>query len=332
MTQVNWISLKMPQEIKEALQKRNQTHFGQAHGSIPTVPPFSEWVNWQASTYQADLILNNIFHQDELDELSTSLLHHMKKHTDLDTIWSKITIDEWKNKIKVWKESTSTSPSGFHLTHSHALIAPHDIPPDHNDYDALETQHQELIVWQVHTLNTALTNAYSFRRWQHIANIMLLKEPGNYQINHLRVIHIYKHNYNLILALKWRALIQHSVQNNLIHPSQYGGNPGRTSVQPMLIKEFQNEICHASRRPLVHLNYDAASCYDRITLNMASIISRSFRLHRNITTINVTTLQKAKNMLKTQLGMPQCSYTHTPECPLYGIAKAWAIHQQSGHC
>ena len=185
MTQVNWISLKMPQEIKEALQKRNQTHFGQAHGSIPTVPPFSEWVNWQASTYQADLILNNTFHQDELDELSTSLLHHMKKHTDLDTIWSKITIDEWKYKIKVWKESTSTSPSGFHLTHSHALIAPHDIPPDHNDYDALETQHQELIVWQVHTLNTALTNAYSFRRWQHIANIMLLKEPGNYQINHL---------------------------------------------------------------------------------------------------------------------------------------------------
>ena len=182
MTQVNWISLKTPQEIKEALQKRNQTHFGQAHRSFPTIPPFSEWVDWQASTYEAELILNSTFHQDELDELSTSLLYHMKKCTDLDTIRSTITIDEWKNKIKAWKESTSTSPSGFRLTHSHC---------------------QELMEWQVHLLNTALTNAYSFRRWQHIANIMLLKEPGNYQINRLRVIHNYKHDYNLILTLIW---------------------------------------------------------------------------------------------------------------------------------
>ena len=119
---VNWISLETPQEIKEALQKCNQTHFGQAHRSFPTIPPFSEWVDWQASTYQAELILNKTFQQDELNELSTSLIHHMKKKTALDTIWSTITIDEWKNKIKVYKESTSTSPSGFHLTHQHEYV------------------------------------------------------------------------------------------------------------------------------------------------------------------------------------------------------------------
>ena len=73
----------------------------------------------------------------------------------------------------------------------------------------------------------------------------------------------------------------------------------------MLIKEFQNEICHVSRRRLVHLDYDTTSCYDHITLTMTSIISRSFRLHMNITMINATTLQKAKYMLKTKLGMSQ---------------------------
>ena len=150
---------------------------------------------------------------------------------------------------------------------------------------------------------------------------MLLKKPGNYQINRLQVIHIYKHNYNLILALKWHALIQHSVQNNLLHQSQYGRIPGRTSVQPTLIKELQNKICCTSRRPLVHLDYSTASCYDRITLNMASIISRSYGLHRNITMINATTLQKAKYVLKTQLGASQCSYSHTPERPLYRIGQ-----------
>ena len=47
MTQVNWISLEMPQEIEEAVQKRNQTHFGQAHGSFPAIPLFSKWVDLQ---------------------------------------------------------------------------------------------------------------------------------------------------------------------------------------------------------------------------------------------------------------------------------------------
>ena len=51
----------MPQEIEEALQKCNEAYFGQAHRSFPTIPPFSEWVDWQASTYQAKLILNGVF-------------------------------------------------------------------------------------------------------------------------------------------------------------------------------------------------------------------------------------------------------------------------------
>ena len=93
----------MPQEIEEALQKHNQTHFGQAHRSFSTIPPFSEWVDWQASTYQAKLILNGTFQQDKLDKLYTLLLHHMKKRTDLDTIWSTITIDESKKKSKYGK-------------------------------------------------------------------------------------------------------------------------------------------------------------------------------------------------------------------------------------
>ena len=54
---------------------------------------------------------------------------------------------------------------------------------------------------------------------------------------------------------------------------------------------------------------------------MASIISRSYGLHRNITMINATTLQKANYILKTQLGTSQCSYTHTPKHPLYGIGQ-----------
>ena len=56
---VDWISIDTPDEIAERLLQRNQTHFGQAHGTFPTVPPFSEWVDWSASSHTADLILEH---------------------------------------------------------------------------------------------------------------------------------------------------------------------------------------------------------------------------------------------------------------------------------
>ena len=64
-----------------------------------------------------------------------------------------------------------------------ALIFPHDIPPHHNDYNAIEQQHQEIIEWQVHLLNSVLANTYSFKRWQHTTKIILIKEPGNFRMN-----------------------------------------------------------------------------------------------------------------------------------------------------
>ena len=52
---------------------------------------------------------------------------------------------EWIGKISAWPESMSTSPSGFHLTHSKALVAKHDLSPGSPKYTALEEQHEQLI-------------------------------------------------------------------------------------------------------------------------------------------------------------------------------------------
>lgn len=46
-----WITVDTPREIEHLLQERNIRHFGQAEGSFPTVPPYSKWANWGASTH-----------------------------------------------------------------------------------------------------------------------------------------------------------------------------------------------------------------------------------------------------------------------------------------
>jgi hypothetical protein len=56
----SWQTLDDPTEVQEALQHRNQVHFGQAHGTFPTTPQFTtDHIDWMASTITADMILNS---------------------------------------------------------------------------------------------------------------------------------------------------------------------------------------------------------------------------------------------------------------------------------
>jgi hypothetical protein len=65
----DWITITIPQEIETKLRQRNQSHYGQAAGSLPTVSPFSEWVDWTANSHVAEFILEGEFESDELTDI-----------------------------------------------------------------------------------------------------------------------------------------------------------------------------------------------------------------------------------------------------------------------
>ena len=144
------------------------------------------------------------------------------------------------------------------------------------------------------------------------------KTTRQLQIHRLRVIHLYEHDYNLLPAVKWRSLIHYCVNTKKFNPGQYSGLPGHDAITPTIIEEFQYEISRASKRPLVHLDYDATACYNRIILSMASLIARAHGQHHSIVLINATTLKSARYLLKTQLGISTTSYSHCDLFPIYG--------------
>ena len=228
-----------PRISKADCANANQRHFGQVHSMFLTVPPFSKWIDWGASSHISKLILEGTFQPLEVDSLTSKLLQHMKRCSSLDQIQDTLTNTEWTGKISAWPESMSASPSGFHLTHSKALVAKHDLTPGSPKYAALEEQWEQLIQWQVDLLNAAIKNQYSFHRWQSIVNVMILKHPGNHKIHRLCVIHLYEHDYHLLLAVKWHSLIQHFVHTKKFNPGQYGGLPGHNAITPTIIEEFQ---------------------------------------------------------------------------------------------
>lgn len=80
---------------------------------------------------------------------------------------------EFCNKLSVWSERTTTSPSGMHLGHYKVLIARHtfstDLPDDEltpkfkAQSDELDQQHVESQTLHLYLLNYALERGYLYR-------------------------------------------------------------------------------------------------------------------------------------------------------------------------
>ena len=104
-----WITIDTPQDIESKLCKCNQHHFGQAHGTFPTVPPFSEWIDWGASSHTSELILEGTFLPPDIDALTSELLRHMKRRASLGQIQDTLMTGEWIGKILASPELTNLS-------------------------------------------------------------------------------------------------------------------------------------------------------------------------------------------------------------------------------
>jgi hypothetical protein len=170
-------------------------------------------------------------------------------------------------------------------------------------------------------MNYCLHFGYSLRRWQKIVNSLLEKDPGTPRIHRLRVIHLYEWDYNLLLGVKWRQLLHHVVDKGTLNPACYGTTPGRSSVDPVFIKEMEYEIVRLTRYPLVHFDNDATSCYDRIPCFLANIASRKYGQSAKVCMVQGGTLQKAKYYLKTKFGISEDYVQHTQESPWFGTGQ-----------
>jgi hypothetical protein len=199
--------LTIPSEIEYYLMERNRRHFGQAHGAPFTMAPLTDLINWQADTDVAKLILKGEYSNDELDDVTQLLLQHCEATTQLDSISTRLTLDEFIGKNRVWRENTSTSPSGRHLGHYKTLIKPITIACEPWEQDTIEAGRIALLQAHLHIITYCVTHGYSLQRWQHVVNVMILKEAGDHRIHRLRVIHLFEADYSLILSVKWRQQI-----------------------------------------------------------------------------------------------------------------------------
>jgi hypothetical protein len=310
----------------EKLRDRNCLHFGQAQGTPFTMPPLSKDLDFDGATSSADMILDGTYDSSQLADITWLVISNLRasKYDIRAPLTTEIGDDAYTSKIKNWKESTSTSPSGMHLGHYHALIA-RDIYSNlaDNSLEKQELDSKQSAIRQVHLALTiyALKHGYSFKRWRTVVNMMIQKEPGNSKIHCLRVIHIYEADYNLIFGLKWRKLMHAAEDEELLNDGQYGSRPNQSAHDPVFIEEIQSEICRVSRKSNVKFDNDATSCYDCILPSFTSIASHKFGIHKNVAFVMASTLQECKYKLKTLLGVSEQFYQHCSIFPIYGTGQ-----------
>ena len=319
-----WKTIETPEEIRLLLQERNRAHFGQSKDCNLTSSPTDFTMEFTATCKRAEAILNGTFPTDNLDELTKIFLEALKfvSDDDIDAIPPDLSSEEFLGKIKAWKESTSTSPgTNMHLGHMKAYVAKHDLLEDSEEATTLEENRQAVLDGHLTLLNYALQFGHSYDPWKMIVNTMIEKEPGNPRIHRLRVIHLYEADFNLILGVKWRALLRRACDKGYVNASQFGSQPGKEALDAVFLRELEYEIARLTRKKVIHFDNDATSCYDRIPCFLANVVSRKFGMHRRVCIVHGTTLAEARYHLKTKLGISEEFVQHCRAHPLFGTGQ-----------
>jgi hypothetical protein len=118
-----WREVNCLKEIEFLLRLRNQRHFGQEEidGTPFTGESKKHKFNWSASTKEAEQVLKGEYNDEEISDITRLILDNMTRVTEAEDTQKFLTMKEFTGKLRVWRESTSTSPCGRHLGHYKAL-------------------------------------------------------------------------------------------------------------------------------------------------------------------------------------------------------------------
>jgi hypothetical protein len=123
----------------------------------------------------------------------------------------------------------------------------------------------------VKIINVCIWTGHVLHCWQAAVNTMIFKDPSNFRIHRLRVLHIYEADLNLILTVKWRDLLWSAEIHGQVNMNQHGAWPGCKASSLALSKELCKDIAYSTQRTLVSVDNNASDCFDRMNPTLVSL-------------------------------------------------------------
>jgi hypothetical protein len=311
--------------LEDTINRRNEQHFAQAHGTPFTVPPFQPQMTYGGDSPTGRQILRgDIRLPDDTPEITRAFIAEMK-HTGNKEINKYMSLQDTKQGFKQWKEATSTSPSGLHLGMYRALTtraAAIEIPAHEQEQSAPNTMGDYILNIRTMIINIAIKFNHSYDRWHTVHSTMIEKEPGNPKLNRLRVIHLFEADWNLMLKCIIARRLMHSIEaHGTMAKEQWGGRRGRSSIDLAASKILASEINRLNRTDGSTFESDLAQCFDRIAAPCGNLALRQQGLPEEIAALWSNTRQQQRHHTKTGKGVSDDFHVHTDQTPLHGTGQ-----------
>ena len=174
----NWTTIKTPTEILFYCKIQNQQHFGQAYteGTPFTKEPLRIRFSWNSQTREAQMVVNGTYTPTDETEIQRMFLDHLSRVTPIDKFNEQVSLDDFKQKMKKWRESTSTLSSGRRLGHYKVCVATIDKLLEPKEREKLKRLQTMIANTYVTIINYSTKHKYSFQWWKNIVNMMIHKE------------------------------------------------------------------------------------------------------------------------------------------------------------
>jgi hypothetical protein len=306
--------------IEKTILERNVVHFGQAKTTPFAKENLVNLFGYKGVNSESINLMDNNIIPEEISEEDLFTQKFVRKLASgkVANISDEISYEEFRNALNVWNEKTTTSPSGRHLGHYKLLLKLQVL-----DEDNEQINYSEIILKTYYNIvMISLRLGVPLKRWGEITTCMIEKIPGVSRINKLRVIHIFEADYNLILKVIWSRKTIWQVHNSeLLNIGQSGSRPGCRAIDVAIQKEMKYTYSKMTRTPLLTIDNDAKSCFDRILCNVAMLISQYFGVDINACNLQSTNLEKSQFRIRTGLGDSTTTYSHSCKTPIHGTGQ-----------
>ncbi len=167
----------------------------------------------------------------------------------------RITGSDYINYHKRLRESTSSSPSGFH--HGHGKASAHSTTLA----DIYATQ-----------MNLIITSGIHPTRWGTALQVLLEKVAGVCLVEKLRSIQLYEADLNWFMKFIFNDGAMSALQAIDYLPEEHYSKKQSTAEDACLDKTLTFDISRQAHTPMAIMSVDAAQCYDRVHHGLMSLV------------------------------------------------------------
>jgi Reverse transcriptase (RNA-dependent DNA polymerase) len=283
----DWSMKDKKADIELGCMEENERRFTQASNTPSLLPSSIDLLGWTGDTNFSTQVLQGSANIALAHPSLQPILPYFSTPpaTSLASIATTISPEEYFCGWQRAREYTTCGKLGLHFGHFKASC-----------------QHNKLLELDRMLTEIPLRTGYSFPRWQTGIDFCIPKKMDSVKVTDLRTILFFEADFNMLNKIVGRRVMFHAERNKTIAAEQYGSRKHRSSIMHAASKQLTFDIVRQTKSDVALLVLDAQSCYNRISIPIASLALLRQGLPQSTVQVMFGTLDHMRHYVRTSFG------------------------------